>query len=64
MTKKFGHRAATDLELLSTIVYVNEEQKIKNRKVLAERVKLVKPHFSESQIERQIQFLDDDGLLN
>lgn len=64
VTKKFGHRAATDLELLSTIVYVNEERKIKSRKVLAERVKLVKPHFSESQIERQIQFLDDDGLLN
>ena len=64
MTKKFGHRSATDLELLSTIVYINDDQKIKNRKVLAERVKLVKPHFSESQIERQIEFLDAEGLLN
>ena len=64
VTKKFGHRTATDLELLSTIVYINDDQKIKNRKVLAERVKLVKPHFSESQIERQIEFLDAEGLLN
>jgi uncharacterized protein len=63
VTKKFGKSNASDLELLSTIVYINSEQRISERKVLAEHVKLVKPHFSESHINRQIEWLDANELL-
>jgi uncharacterized protein YwgA len=63
VTKKFGNRSAIDLELLSTIVYINSEQRISQRNLLAARVKLVKPHFSQAQIERQIEWLDSNDLL-
>lgn len=63
VTKKFGSRTASDLELLSTIVYINSEEGIKKRRVLVERVKSVKPHFSESHIDRQIDWLEENQLL-
>jgi hypothetical protein len=64
VAKKFGRRLAAELELLSTIVYVNCEQGLETRRDLIERVKLVKPHFSFEQIERQVDWLRSERLLN
>lgn len=63
VTKKFGNRTAVDLELLSTIVYINSEQDIVESDLLADRVKSVKPHFPESQIKRQIEWLASNDLI-
>jgi hypothetical protein len=48
---------------MSTIVYINDEG-IENHEELIERVKLVKPHFSLNQIERQVNWLSTTNLLN
>lgn len=60
----FGGRTSTELELLSTIVYIHDEDpSIKDRAKLTEQVKLVKPHFTTSQIDRQVKWLESQGLL-
>jgi len=61
---KFGSRLAADLELLSTIAFVNQEEEIRDRDELIERVKLVKPHFSRRQIGREFDWLSGEKLLN
>lgn len=60
---KFGNRLAAELELMSTIVYVSEEEGVADRGGLIERVKSVKPHFTVQQIERQVGWLDSERLL-
>src|ERR1019366_6020562 len=62
-TKTFANRSAAELELLSTIVYLNAEEGIANLQQLAERVKTVKPHFSELEISRQIHWLNETQVL-
>jgi hypothetical protein len=61
---KFGGRPAAELELLSTIAFVNQEEGISSRDELIERVKSVKPHFSRRQIGREANWLSSEGLLN
>ena len=61
--KKFGNRTAADLELLSTIVYINSEHDVCESSLLVDRVKSVKPHFPESQIKRQIEWLALNELI-
>jgi hypothetical protein len=61
---KFGSRLAADLELLSTIAFVNQEEGVSSRDELIERVKLVKPHFSRRQIGREVEWLSGEKLLN
>lgn len=64
VASNFAGRSATDLELLSTIVYVNGEQSTDDRDELVEQVQKVKPHFSIDQIQRYVQWLDGKGLLS
>jgi hypothetical protein len=59
----FGHRSASELELLSTIVYVNRSDRISNRQTLTEKVKHIKPHFSLQEISRKIDWLEQSELL-
>jgi hypothetical protein len=59
---KFGSRSVSDLELLSTIVFVRDEG-TRDSERLTQAVKAVKPHFSESQINRQIHWLKQERLL-
>jgi uncharacterized protein len=64
VAKTFGSRTSADLELLSTIIYIHEEMASDNHARLAEQVKLVKPHFTITQIERQVRWLEDQNLLS
>ena len=63
VAETFGSRTASDLELLSTIVFLNSEEGIRDNRTLAERVKSVKPHFPEEQIQRQIGWLEQQRML-
>lgn len=63
VASKFGLRMAAELELLSTIVYANDAERVRDRRDLLERVKLVKPHFSEQDIDNQIEWLEGEELL-
>src|SRR6266481_4305882 len=65
--EKFGMFNSTELEIVSTVVYVDREavqgkERIK-LKELASRVHEVKPHFSEAQILTYAQNLAADKLL-
>lgn len=64
VTQVFGNRSAADLELLSTILFVHEEERINDNQKLLERVNSIKPHFSLSQIAGQIHWSRERGLLN
>jgi hypothetical protein len=64
VANKFGSWLAADLELVSTIVYVYEEEGVEDRDALIERVKLVKPHFSHRQIRNQLNWLLSERLLD
>ncbi len=64
----FGSRSAQDLEMASTIVFVDRatlergaRQKIAE---LARKVQAVKPYLSRDAIEREAQALQDRGLLS
>jgi hypothetical protein len=63
VTNVFGKRSAADLELLSTILFVEDEESINDDTKLAERVNSVKPHFPVPQIEAQISWLRKSALL-
>jgi uncharacterized protein len=63
-TQLFGNRSAAELELLSTILFVYEEEQIKNEPKLAERVNSIKPHFTLDQIGGQIGWLKKNLLLS
>jgi hypothetical protein len=57
-------RSAGDLELTSTIVFCSREkaQKISDTQ-LSTLVRAIKPHFSTSDVKRQIDWLRDNKLL-
>ncbi len=65
--EKFGNYVSPDLELLSTIVYVDREAgKRKEALVtsdLVQRVRDVKPRFAESEIEEKVDWLRKEKLL-
>lgn len=61
-TEKFGAFTASDLELLSTLVFVYQEG-FKEQASLEKAVKSVKPHFSDSHISKQAAWLSQQGLL-
>jgi hypothetical protein len=68
VTQQFGIFGSADLELLSTIVYVDREFDTAGRHVpfgdLAQRVREVKPRFSESEVGGKVADLLSKGLLN
>jgi uncharacterized protein YwgA len=49
----FG-RSAKELELITTIMFVCDEEKISDRKEILKRVRELKPKFSESEIKAHI----------
>jgi hypothetical protein len=65
--QEFGARSASDLELDSTIVYIDREASDANLELseeqLVQQVRDVKPHFNESKIRRHVQALDERDLL-
>jgi hypothetical protein len=64
VSQTFGRRSASELELLSTIVYVNRSDSISSRQTLKEKVKLIKPHFSLPDISQKIDWLEQKQLLS
>lgn len=67
VVRKFASRSAVDLEMASTLVYVDREQAERNTKIsivdLARKVRDIKPHLVTDAIEREAQNLKDEGLL-
>jgi uncharacterized protein YwgA len=64
---EFGHRTAADLELLSTIVFADQEASQQEKPIthgeLARTVKEIKPRFTEEYIQKTIRDLDAKGIL-
>lgn len=67
VVKEFGAFGAAELELRSTILFVQREISQKGatwtNRTLAERVRQVKPHFTESTIEARIEEMKTKGLF-
>ena len=65
--QQFAKLGSADLELLSTIIYVDREFKGARQKLtldgIVQRVHEVKPHFSESSIREKADDLYRQGLL-
>jgi hypothetical protein len=65
--EQFGSHGSADLELESTIVYVDREAARKAERLsadqLAQRVRDVKPHFTEDYIRGKVAALGEQGLL-
>jgi uncharacterized protein YwgA len=64
---EFGSKKAADLELLSTIVFADQEAAEKQRPIsheeLARKVKEIKPRFTADFILQNIKELDAKGIL-
>lgn len=67
VVKEFGRRNSSDLELLSTIVYVSRELSQREPQwswnELVRRVQDIKPRFSEAYIRKQVESLHEKELL-
>ncbi len=65
--EKFGTYSSAELELVSTIVYVDREFSAKKTKdkndALLESVREIKPHFDKEKIRKFIENLNGNGLL-
>jgi hypothetical protein len=65
--EKFGKKSAGDLELLSTIVFADQEaaerQEHVSHKELARKVKEIKPKFAQAYILQAIKKLEARGVL-
>jgi hypothetical protein len=67
VVRTFASRSAVDLEMASTLVYVDREQADRKATIsiadLARKVRDIKPHLAIKAIEREAQNLKDTGLL-
>jgi hypothetical protein len=65
--QEFGNRTALDLEMASTLIYVDRTFVEKGSKIqitdLAKRVHDVKPHLTTDTIEKEARNLNQRGLL-
>jgi hypothetical protein len=65
--REFGEKSASDLELLTTIIYADREALQQHQPAslqeLARKVREVKPRFAEDYIVHNIRFLVDKGLV-
>lgn len=63
----FGNRSAVDLEMCSTIVYVDRSLAAREMSIgfadLAKRVNAIKPHLALEPIEKEARALDQLGVL-
>jgi len=68
VTQQFGTLSAAQLELVSTILYVDREAERYGETLtmdqLAEQVREVKPRFKKSDVVWEVRSLNDKGLLN
>ncbi len=68
VSNEFGNNYASELELLSTIVYVDKLYNQKEEQVsieeIRETVKKIKSHFTDDHILNSIKDLKTKGLLN
>jgi len=64
---EFGGQSASELELLSTIVYADRDALGQGRRIafddLRRQVKDIKPHFADDPIRQRIESLASGGLL-
>jgi len=63
VTSTFGGFNASDLELLSTTVFVAAKDPNLNDEGIAQQVNKIKPHFSIPQIQEKMGWLSAKGLL-
>ena len=63
VVETFASKTASELELMSTIVYVDRDKRLTNRILLRDKVKQIKPHFSLSTIDSKIDWLRSEQLL-
>jgi len=67
VVEEFGSRSAIDLEMASTIVYVDRASAAKEAQLstveIAARVEEVKPRLQRALIQAEAQKLKDNGLL-
>ena len=67
VVQQFGKFGSADLELLSTIVYVDREHAGARRKQttdgLAEDVQEIKPHFKRAYVQSKTEYLEGECLL-
>lgn len=65
--EQFAGLGSADLELLSTIVYVDRESAQAKAKqsadALAKKVQEIKPHFKKSYVESKVAHLEEEDLL-
>ncbi len=59
----FAGKTAAELELLSTILFVAKYQNPRTVENLLDQVKLVKPHFTQEQIQNGFNALADLNIL-
>lgn len=64
IVSKFASRSASELELLSTIVFVDRQDRVVSKSDLMKLVKAIKPQFSEAEILRKVDWLRKEELLN
>ena len=64
IVSKFASRSASELELLSTIVFVDRQDKVVSKSDLVKLVKAIKPQFSETEILKKVDWLRKEELLN
>jgi hypothetical protein len=63
VVENFAARPAAELELLSTIVYVDHQGRVSDEAALRDKVKSIKAHFGLSEISQKIKLLREMGLL-
>jgi len=67
VVQQFGGFGSADLELLSTVVYVDRERAQARRRqtkdALAESVQEIKPHFNKSYVQSKVEYLEGERLL-
>ena len=59
----FAPRSAADLELLSTIVYVNREHRVSSLNEIVDTVHDIKPRFTCLSIREKAQLLQETGVV-
>ncbi|HEY7311201.1 MAG TPA: hypothetical protein VH643_17705 [Gemmataceae bacterium] len=65
---EFGGRAASELELVGTIIYADQENRKQNKRVSIENliqcVREIKPHFTEDVVKSKVEELVGKNLLH
>lgn len=64
---EFARRAASELELIGTIIYVDRENQKQKQGVLIvdliQRIRKIKPHFAEDFVKSKVEELMEKNLL-